>query len=187
MGDGDSDRDRIRVFGFSAAGSATEGSAACSAVVAVGSSTCWAGADAVVAADPRTDLLNPNAIRASLGTIFSVPLACAASGDTLTWCRSQRLRIVAARVDAATSYANIDLSGPIAFVLGSEASGLSTIWDVPAATSARPLSRLSVRSARARLRCSLLAGSGFSSMPEPRGRGGADVPCGHPRARPGWR
>ena len=96
-----------------------------------------AGADAVVAADPRTDLLNPNAIRASLGTIFTVPLACAASGDTLTWCRSQRLRIVAARVDTATSYADIDLSGPIAFVLGSEASGLSTIWDVPDVTACR--------------------------------------------------
>ena len=30
-----------------------------------------AGADALVAADPRTDLFNPNAIRASLGTIFA--------------------------------------------------------------------------------------------------------------------
>ena len=36
-----------------------------------------AGVDALIAADPRTDLFNPNAIRASLGTIFSVPLAAA--------------------------------------------------------------------------------------------------------------
>ena len=34
-----------------------------------------AGADAVIAADPLTDLFNPNAIRASLGTIFRVPVA----------------------------------------------------------------------------------------------------------------
>ena len=32
-----------------------------------------AGADAVIVADPRTDLFNPNAIRASLGTIFTLP------------------------------------------------------------------------------------------------------------------
>ena len=36
-----------------------------------------AGVDAVIIADPRTDIFNPNAIRASIGCIFSVPLfAC---------------------------------------------------------------------------------------------------------------
>ena len=40
-----------------------------------------AGADAVIAADPRTDLFNPNAIRASLGTIFTVPVVSATSAD----------------------------------------------------------------------------------------------------------
>ena len=44
-----------------------------------------AGVDGLIAADPRTDLFNPNAIRASLGTIFSVPLAGATSG-TLVRC-----------------------------------------------------------------------------------------------------
>ena len=58
------------------------------------------GVDAVVAASPRTDLFNPNAIRASAGTVFSVPLAAASSADVLAWLRERGLRIVAARVDA---------------------------------------------------------------------------------------
>ena len=39
-----------------------------------------AGADALIAASPRTDLFNPNAIRASAGTIFAVPLAAGTVG-----------------------------------------------------------------------------------------------------------
>ena len=38
-----------------------------------------AGVDAVIAADPGTDLYNPNAIWASLGTVFTTPVAAAAS------------------------------------------------------------------------------------------------------------
>ena len=42
-----------------------------------------AGVSAVIVADGRTDLFNPNAIRASLGTIFTMPVCEAASGDVL--------------------------------------------------------------------------------------------------------
>ena len=49
-----------------------------------------AGVDALVAADPRTDLFNPNAIRASLGTIFAVPLAAGSSTEVLAWLREER-------------------------------------------------------------------------------------------------
>ena len=62
-----------------------------------------AGVDAVVAASPRTDLFNPNAIRASAGTIFTVPLAAAPTAEVLAWLASGGLRIVAARVDAGAA------------------------------------------------------------------------------------
>jgi TrmH family RNA methyltransferase len=87
-----------------------------------------AGADAVIAADPRTDLFNPNAIRASLGTIFAVPVAAAPSAAVADWCRAHELRIVAARVDAATTYTETDLTGPLALVLGAETAGLGEVW-----------------------------------------------------------
>jgi TrmH family RNA methyltransferase len=87
-----------------------------------------AGVDAVVAASPRTDLFNPNAIRASAGTMFTVPVAAASSAEVVQWLRSQRVRIVAARVDGERLYTEIDLTGPLAIVLGAEADGLTDTW-----------------------------------------------------------
>lgn len=94
-----------------------------------------AGVDGLIAADPRTDLFNPNAIRASLGTIFTVPVAAGTSADIREWLTAAHIRIVVARVDAARPYTEADLSGPLAIVVGSEATGLGPVWsgpDVPA-------------------------------------------------------
>lgn len=93
-----------------------------------------AGADAVIAADPRTDPFNPNAIRASLGTIFTMPVVAASAADTLAWLIHRGIRPVAAIVDATTEYAALDLRGPLAIILGSEAEGLSATWRDPRVT-----------------------------------------------------
>jgi TrmH family RNA methyltransferase len=87
-----------------------------------------AGADAVIVADPRTDLFNPNAVRASLGTIFTVPVAAAPSTDARRHLASEGLRILAARVDGSQAYTKVDMRGPLAIVLGSEADGLTGAW-----------------------------------------------------------
>jgi TrmH family RNA methyltransferase len=87
-----------------------------------------AGASALIAADPRTDLWNPNAIRASLGTIFAIPVVAAASADVIAWLIERTIRIVAAVVDADATYDAVDLTGRLAIALGSEARGLSETW-----------------------------------------------------------
>jgi TrmH family RNA methyltransferase len=87
-----------------------------------------AGVNAVVAADPATDPWNPNAIRASLGAAFSVPIAVATAAETFDWLRRQGVRVVAALVDAPVAYTDTDLTGALAIVLGSEAAGLSEMW-----------------------------------------------------------
>ena len=87
-----------------------------------------AGVSAVVAADPCCDLFNPNAIRASLGTIFTTPVASAGTNETLDWLALHGLNVYAARVDGAVAYADADFHGPAAIVLGSEARGLSDAW-----------------------------------------------------------
>ena len=88
-----------------------------------------AGADALIAASPRTDLANPNVIRASAGTIFAVPLAAAPTGEVVEWLRERRLRVVATRVDAERLYTDADLTGPIALAFGSETDGLTAEWE----------------------------------------------------------
>jgi TrmH family RNA methyltransferase len=88
-----------------------------------------AGADAVIAASPRTDLANPNVIRASAGTYFAVPLAAAPTDEVIGWLRERRVRVIAARVEAERAYDEADLTGPLAIVLGSEAEGLTDAWE----------------------------------------------------------
>jgi TrmH family RNA methyltransferase len=87
-----------------------------------------AAADGLIAASLRTDLFNPNAIRASAGTIFSLPLAVATTAETLDWLRLRGIRVVVAKVDAERLYTGADLSGPLALVVGAEAGGLSDAW-----------------------------------------------------------
>jgi TrmH family RNA methyltransferase len=86
------------------------------------------GAACVIVADGRTDLFNPNTIRASLGTVFSVPVAEATTGVVRGWLLELGVRIVAARVDGAVAWSDADLTGPLAIVLGSEATGLTDAW-----------------------------------------------------------
>jgi TrmH family RNA methyltransferase len=96
-----------------------------------------AGASGLIAADPLTDLFNPNAIRASLGTIFRLPIAAATTAATLEWLTTRGIAPIAARVDAATPYTDVDMRGSVAIVLGSEATGLSPAWDDPRVTPVR--------------------------------------------------
>ncbi len=93
-----------------------------------------AGATGVVAATdrgPAADPWNPNAVRASLGTVFTVPLAVAPTGDVLGRLRAAGLGIVAARVQAATLVQEVDLTGPVAIAVGNEARGLGPDWLAP--------------------------------------------------------
>jgi RNA methyltransferase, TrmH family len=88
------------------------------------------GANAVITAG-GTDLFNPNVVRASVGTVFSVPVASAPAADVAGWLRGRGIRILASRVDAMDLHVDADLTGPVAIVLGSEANGLSDAWRGP--------------------------------------------------------
>ncbi|HEY3164681.1 MAG TPA: TrmH family RNA methyltransferase [Candidatus Limnocylindrales bacterium] len=94
-----------------------------------------AGAAAVIAADPLTDPFNPNAIRASLGTIFALPVVAASTADTIAWLADRGIKVVATIVDAPTAWTDADLTGPLAIALGNEADGLSAAWHDAAVTA----------------------------------------------------
>ncbi len=87
-----------------------------------------AGISGLIVADGRTDLYNPNAIRASLGTIFTLPVCAATAAEALEWLRGSRLAVYAAQVDGSVPYTEADFRRPSAIVLGSEAEGLTPIW-----------------------------------------------------------
>lgn len=90
-----------------------------------------AAADAVILAEARTDPFNPNAIRASAGTIFSIPMATAGTPEVIRWLMDRAIGIVTARVDAPDLYTDADLRGARAIVLGAEAQGLTAAWRGP--------------------------------------------------------
>jgi RNA methyltransferase, TrmH family len=106
-------------------------------VGAVARSADGAGLSALVVADGGTDLYNPNAIRASLGTLFTLPICTATSAAAVHALRERQIHIVAARVDGSIPYTEVDYCRPTAIVLGSEAAGLSALWSAADITAVR--------------------------------------------------
>lgn len=99
-----------------------------------------AGVDGLIVtgdASTRTDLHNPNVVRASLGALFTVPVAAAAAAETIAWLRARRIAILATTPEAERVYTAVDLTGPIAVVMGSEAHGLPPTWLAAADVQAR--------------------------------------------------
>ena len=78
-----------------------------------------AGADALVVADGRSRRWNPNAIRASTGAVFTLPVVEA----TLEEVAALGVALVAAVVGAPTPYTDADLAAPAAIVVGAEDDG----------------------------------------------------------------
>ncbi len=87
-----------------------------------------AGADGVIVCDECTDINNPNTVRASIGTVFSVPVAEADSLSALAWLNERGIQIVAATPQADREYTDIDYRKGAAIVVGTEQVGLSDTW-----------------------------------------------------------
>jgi len=86
------------------------------------------GADAVILCDTKCDLFNPNLIRGSLGTVFSMPCVEATEPETIAWLRQSGLNCLAAIVGARETMWQADYRGPTAVIVGSEAHGLGPAW-----------------------------------------------------------
>jgi TrmH family RNA methyltransferase len=87
-----------------------------------------AGVDGLLVCDPRVDLYNPNVIRASRGTVFTVPAVETASAEVLAWLRANGIRVLAATPQADVLHFDTDLRGPLCIAVGAEDEGLTDFW-----------------------------------------------------------
>jgi TrmH family RNA methyltransferase len=83
-----------------------------------------AGADALVVAEARSDLWNPNAIRASTGAVFSFPVVEAVLDEV----KALPAELIATAVGAPLAYTDADLARPVAIAVGAEDEGLPRAW-----------------------------------------------------------
>ncbi len=87
-----------------------------------------AGLDAVMICDPQTDIYNPNVIRSSLGCLFSNQVVTCDSREAMSFLHKKGIRIFAAALQDSVNYQYEDFTKGSAFVMGSEADGLTEIW-----------------------------------------------------------
>lgn len=84
--------------------------------------------DAVLVCDPRVDVYSPNVVRASRGTVFTVPLVETESTQALVYLQGRGIHILAATPFAEAEYTRQDLRIPLAVAVGTEDAGLSDLW-----------------------------------------------------------
>lgn len=89
------------------------------------------GATAMLLSDPCCEIFNPNAIRASLGAVFTIPVASGTALEVQAWLQQRGYQIMVARLDSSQDYASIDYRKETAFVIGNEAKGVSSSWSSP--------------------------------------------------------
>ena len=87
-----------------------------------------AGCRSVIAAGTPIDAMNPNAIRASTGSVFTVPTINLTEEEAIAYLVNQHIRILAAVIDGQIPHTQADYSGPCAVVIGPEDRGLSEPW-----------------------------------------------------------
>ena len=86
------------------------------------------GVDALILSDERTDLYNPNVVRASVGTLFTLPVIKATSRETMEFLKREKIQITATSPDSQKIYTEVDLKKSLAIIVGSEQLGLSDQW-----------------------------------------------------------
>ena len=82
----------------------------------------------LIICDPHTDIYNPNAIRSSLGCVFTVNVVNSTFEETIDWLKKNNITSYAAELTASEFYHKLDLTGKTALVFGTEATGLTDQW-----------------------------------------------------------
>jgi len=87
-----------------------------------------ASVDAMIIANPKTDMYNPNIIRSSVGCLFTTEIATGSTSDIISFLKENNTNIYCAALQASVPYHTVDFTTPTAIVVGTEALGLSEKW-----------------------------------------------------------
>lgn len=87
-----------------------------------------ANLDAVIIANPKSDLFNPNIVRSSVGCLFTNQIATGTSSEIIAFLKDRKINIYCATLQNSTWYHTQDYTNPTALVVGTEATGLTNEW-----------------------------------------------------------
>ncbi len=87
-----------------------------------------ANLDAVLIANSKTDMFNPNIARSSVGCLFTNQIGLGTTDEIIEFLSTLNIPIYCAALQASVEYHNLDFTGPSAIVVGTESEGLSEKW-----------------------------------------------------------
>jgi len=87
-----------------------------------------AAVDAVLIANPKSDLYGPNIIRSSVGCLFTNQVGLGTTDQIITFLQTNQIKIYCAALTASKNYVDCDFTGASALVMGTEATGLTDTW-----------------------------------------------------------
>ncbi|MGH9560994.1 MAG: TrmH family RNA methyltransferase [Terracidiphilus sp.] len=96
------------------------------------------GASGVVSLPGTVSAWNPKAVRASAGSVFRVPLVAVSERECFEELHEAGVKVLATEARAAKAAERLDLTGPVALVIGNEGNG------VPAGLAAKADARITI-------------------------------------------
>lgn len=84
--------------------------------------------DAVLIANPKTDLYNPNVIRSSVGCLFTNQVATGTTEEIISFLNEKNINIYCAALQSSKNYTKVDYTAGSAIIVGTESTGLSDEW-----------------------------------------------------------
>lgn len=81
--------------------------------------------DAVIIANPKSDIYNPNIIRSSVGCVFTNQIAVCTTSEAISYLKENNIAIYSATLQNSNEYHKESYTSATAIVVGTEATGVT--------------------------------------------------------------
>ena len=86
--------------------------------------------DGLIISNPSTELYNPNSVRSSLGSLFTMQIAIDSTENIIDFLKKNKIKIYSTFIENSVNYLDINYKEPCAIVVGKESSSLSNLWEI---------------------------------------------------------